>query len=183
MALLLCQPLAAQRKAFPDLLKAQYAGNIGQFGAGIAYQTPNRKFEGDLLLGYLPEAYSHRSLWTLALKGHYYPIHIRLSEHYNWSPLGPGVMATYTFGDEFFLSNPRDQYPKGYYPFSTAMQFYLLGSGYLERSIRDHTFIKRIGITYEWNINGKEFFSLVQNSEALSPSDVISMAIGLRLTL
>lgn len=165
----------------PEHFTLQFAGSIGLFSAGAGYTSPNKRWESDLLLGYVPESIAGTSIWTAALKGYWLPLQqLQLSEKVAFSPITTGLMLTYTFGDNYFLWNP-DRYPKGYYTFSTAMHLYFqLGNQWYFSLHPDKK--QQFRFYYEVNSSAEEIISFIQNRRALSPLDIFHLSIGVRFS-
>lgn len=160
----------------PDHTTLQFAGSIGLFSAGFGYRNPKNTLEGELLFGYVPASIGGDRLYTAALKGNWIPFVLFSDKFVRVYPLQTGVMAAYTFGSEFFGTQP-DIYPKGYYPFSTAFHAYWqIGS---RLSIPVNT--NRLEFYYEVNANAEELITWAQNPDFIGPGKIFRLALGLKL--
>lgn len=160
----------------PDHATLQFAGSIGVGSLGAGYRNPKNTLEGELLLGYLPASMGGDHFFTPALKGNWLPFLLFEDRKVQLYPIQTGVMVAYTFGSEFFSKQP-DYYPKGYYPFSTAIHAYWqLGS---RISVPMKT--NRLEFYYELNASAEEIITLVQNPNFITPGKIFSLALGLKL--
>jgi hypothetical protein len=112
-------------------------------------------------------------LTTAAIKFNYIPFQFKIGEHLQIKPIRTGVMAAYTFGPEFWGVQP-DNYPKGYYTFSTAWHgYYQLGS-----SINFPAGSDRLGVYYEFNTSIEEIVTWIQNPDFIGPGKIFNLALG-----
>lgn len=170
--------LQAQRRPalLPDYATAQYAGSIGLGAVGFGYHNGKRTIESELLLGYLPAAFGGDRLFTAAMKSNVVMHPLFKNRKVQLYPFHTGVMVAYTFGDQFFAKQP-DQFPKGYYTFSTALHAYWQFGSRISVPVKD----KRLEFYYELNASAEELVSMIQNPRFLTPDKIFSLALGVKL--
>ena len=162
-------------------LKAQFAGDIGLVAVGVGKEMLNQKLDADIFLGYLPESFGGEDLVTTALKLAYVPFQTLQAGNVDWQPLRTGLQLAYTFGDDYFAFEPRDQYPKGYYGFSTALHLYYFLGGELGLTRVKH--LEKFGVYYEVGALGKYLLSYITNPDYLSPGKIFHLALGVKYSL
>lgn len=155
----------------PNHLKAQYAGNIGMFSAGFGYRSPNKKWMGDLMYGFVPSSYADDPIHSLTIKGKYIPIdrdYKNRNIKMDWLQIG--LWFNYSFGDEYFLGLPS-YYDDGYYYFPTALNIGLtLGSEVRYRNW---------GLYYELGTTEKRTINYVKNMGSINFNEIWNIGIGL----
>jgi len=157
-------------KLMPSHVKLQYAGNIGMFSTGFGYRSPNQKWIGDFMYGFVPSSYANDPIHSLTLKGKYVPIDRSYSHTLQVDWLQVGLWFNYSFGDDYFLKLPS-YYDSGYYYFSTAMNIGLtLGS-----EVR----YKKWGLYYELGTTEKRTINYVKNAGSINFSEIWNIGIGL----
>ncbi len=160
----------------PDYATLQYAGSLGLGAAGFGYQNGKRTIESELLLGYLPAGFGGDRLFTAALKSNIVPFRLFSNKPVRLYPFYTGLMIAYTFGDQFF-AKPPDQYPKGYYTFSTAIHAYWQFGSRISIPVNN----RRLEFYYEFNASAEEIVSMIQNPRFLTPDKIFSLALGIKL--
>ena len=113
-------------RAIPTHIKAQYAGGMGflSFGCGWDYGKKCR-WETDVLVGFLPKAYSDRTHTTLTIKQNYIPWSIRCCERFAIEPFTAGIYFNWITGEDYWVREP-DRYPGDrYYGFTSRMRTHL----------------------------------------------------------
>ena len=95
----------------PTHFVIQNAGNMGVLSAGIGWSYgKNRKWETDLLIGFIPKHDSSRFKVTTTLKGNYIPWRIDLTpnatggdkHHWLFEPLTASLYLNTVYGSEFW---------------------------------------------------------------------------------
>lgn len=168
---------AQQRPALlPDYAVAQYAGSLGLGAVGFGYHNGKRTIESELLLGYLPAAFGGDRLLTAAMKSNVIFFNLFKDSQVQVYPLHTGIMVAYTCGDQFFAKQP-DQFPKGYYTFSTALHAYWQFGSRISVLVKD----RRLEFYYELNASAEEIVSMIQNPRFLTPDKIFSLALGVKL--
>ena len=165
----------------PYHAKVQYAGSIGFVSAGIGRSFFHEKLETDLFAGYLPEGIGGDHIWTAALKATAVPFKAIPVKALDWQPLRTGLQLAYTFGEQYFIVEPRDKYEKGYYGFPTAMHLYLHLGGLVDFARVEK--LQRLGFYYEVNTSAEYLISYIQNPKYLGPGKIFNLALGVRVRL
>ncbi|MDO6390611.1 hypothetical protein Q4E40_10775 [Pontibacter sp. BT731] len=182
--LLMLSPKAvlSQENAYsPYHAKVQYAGSIGFASVGIGRSFFDEKLETDLFVGYLPERIGGDHIWTAALKATAIPFKVIPVRSLDWQPLRLGLQLGHTFGEEYFIVEPRDKYEKGYYGFPTALHLYLQLGGQLDFGRIPK--LDRLGLYYEVNTSAEYLISYIQNPKYLGLGKIFNLALGVRVRL
>ena len=182
--LLLLSPQASHSQETPFSpyhAKVQYAGSIGFASVGIGRSFFHEKLETDLLIGYLPEKIGGDHIWTAALKATAIPFKAIPVRSLDWQPLRTGLQLGYTFGEQYFIVEPRDKYERGYYGFPTALHLYLTLGGQVDFTRVEK--LQRFGLYYEVNSSAEYLISYIQNPKYLSPGKIFNLALGVRVKL
>ncbi|WP_304065931.1 hypothetical protein [Pedobacter glucosidilyticus] len=168
----------------PKSVITQYAGSIGYLSAGVGYNL-NKSGNStlDIHYGHVP-ASKGGSLHIVTAKFAYRPFHVKINQHTTLSPLNPGFFLSYHAGSNFDSTWDDNNYPKGYYWWSTAFRPHLSLS--TELSLKSEKKLKSIGIKKlsfysEFNTNELYFVSLFQNSTYLKLHDIFKLGFGSRI--
>ena len=169
----------------PNIVKVQYAGNMGMFSAGVGWDYGKRRqWETDLYFGFIPPHSSGKTKMTMTLKQDYIPWSIQLKPSVAIEPLATGLYLNTVFGDEFWTHEP-ERYPKGYYQFSSRVRIHV----YLGQrvSFNVHTtdfwsFARNITLFYEVSSYDLMIASAVSN-HYLKPKDYLSLSVGAKFLL
>lgn len=172
----------------PDQAKLQLAGALGLLAAGGGWALLDRRLELDLFLGWVPESLAGFDLvavtgkvtwlpWTLSLDRRRLG-HFRL-DGWRLRPFTLATALTYTFGDQFFLRLP-DHHPPGYYPLPTAVRATFAVGGTLGRPLGRFA---QAGFYWEVVAVDLPLAYWLANQRAVDLSDVLSVALGVRLEL
>ena len=112
----------------PTHFVLQNAGNMGVVSLGIGWSYgKHRKWETDLLFGYIPKHQSTRGKLTTTLKGNFIPWDICLNPkadqqakgRWSFQPLTTSLYLNTVYGHEFWKSQPG-RYPDKYYEFISS---------------------------------------------------------------
>jgi hypothetical protein len=170
----------------PDDAIVQYAGSIGYFSVGAGYDIfKNKKGNIDFHYGYVP-ASKGGELHIVTAKFAYKPFEIKLDDWGTFYPFNPGVFFTYTFHNDLPFKFHSNQYPSGYYYWSSALRPHLSFTNEIELStakVWKDSKIKKIGIYTEFNTNDYYLINYIQNTSTLSLFDAFQLGIGIRLKL
>jgi hypothetical protein len=157
---------------------------MGMVAGGVGYAFLRDKLEADILLGYVPEKYAGSTLGLVTLKALYTPYSVRLNEKFQLRPLTLGIYVSHTRG--VINDGEPDQYPKGYYWFSRNTRVGpLLGSrltyGYASAAHPERR--RRVSAYYELGSNDLYLVSYFSNGnrKALSPADILTLGLGLKM--
>ncbi|PKV67092.1 hypothetical protein [Pontibacter ramchanderi] len=165
----------------PYHAKVQYAGSIGFVSAGIGRSFFHEKLETDLFVGYLPEQIGGDHIWTTALKATAVPFKTIPVGSLDWQPLRTGLQLSYTFGEQYFIVEPREKYEKGYYGFPTALHLYLHLGGQVDFARVGE--LQRFAVYYEVNTSAEYLISYIQNPKYLGLGKIFNLALGVRVKL
>jgi len=161
----------------PGHAAMQLAGSIGFTSAGPGWSFWEEAVEAELMLGWAPRAIAGADFITLTLRGRWNPFRLRYG---NWTfrPLSVGGMFSYTFGGDYFLSQPG-RYPDGYYWFRTALRPALILGASVGHSARMFE-LDRVEAYAELVATD---FRLVQffHNPATVKTGIVSLALGARL--
>jgi hypothetical protein len=166
----------------PRHLILQTAGGMGMVAAGAGYTFLHDRLETDILLGFVPEKYAGSNLSVVSGKVLYTPFTVPLSEKLQLRPLTVGAYLSYTHGT--INDEAKGQYTKGYYWFSTDTRVGPLLGGrltYLRPDVSRRTLGQRISAYYELGTNDLYLVSYVLNYKALSPVDILTLGLGVKV--
>lgn len=176
---------SAQKLRFliPDGAIVQHAGSIGYFSGGVNYNFfKNQRGSFDVMFGVLPES-KGGSFKTLSTKFAYRPFEIKVNDWLIFHPVNPGAFLSYTLDKEFDLTWDKDQYPKGYYYWSEALRFHVSFGSELKfntTELWDSKKIKALTLYYEINTNDMYLVNYIQNTQAVSVTDIFKAGIGIK---
>ena len=172
----------------PTHFVIQNAGNMGLLSAGIGWSYgKNRKWETDLLIGFIPRHDSSRLKVTTTLKGNYIPWRIDLTPntiggdkpHWLFEPLTASLYLNTVYGSEFWKSQPS-RYPDKYYEFmSTKFRLNVAFGQRITLKVPDNKRRRhsRIALFYEIGSCDLYIRSLFQGQD-VSIGDIIGLSIG-----
>lgn len=184
--LVITEKISAQKKGFsinpPDHLKFQYAGGMGFISIGAGYSNKKQKLEADLYYGYLPKSIGGVSIHSISGKVTWIPIHPVSIKKYQVEPLMTGLVVNYSFGKQYFNFDPP-YYPYRYYSFPTAIHSALFLGSRIGFNFPTNTFVRRLSLYYEILSFDREFISLVSNPKSLQVTDIVTLSIGIRISL
>lgn len=184
--LLSVQALQAQSKFLqaikPDHLKLQWAGGIGFFAFGAGYESKNQKFETDIYYGFLPESVGGEDLHSATLKFNWFPLKPIEKGKWRIKPLSVGALVNYSFGSQYYSFDPRN-YPFNYYRIPTSLNTALLLGGQASFAVSAKKETRRLGFYYEILSFDREMVSFIVNTKALSLTDILTLGIGVKLSL
>jgi hypothetical protein len=164
----------------PDLAVGQFAGNIGFLSGGFGYQYARDKMELQLLYGYVPEKYGGQ-LHIVTAKSVYIPFtKLPLCKNTTADLLTLAIPVSYTFGDEYFVVAPREQYPKRYYDYSSAIRIGLCLGGRINYAI-PNSCLKEIGAYYELGTYDLLIHNYIFNVSQTPLSRIFSLGLGVRV--
>lgn len=168
----------------PTSAVLQHAGSIGMFSLGAGYKLNNSgKSTLDISYGYVPAKYGG-DLNILAAKFAYRPYSIRIKNWGTLYPTNPGVFLSYHAGGDFDSRWDDDEYPDGYYWWSTAFRPHVsLSTEFKLDAIKllPKLGVKSISIYSEFNTNELYGISYFQNSHDLDITGIFKLGIGTRV--
>ncbi len=173
----------AQKFLIPETAMVQRAGSIGYNAFGVGYNLfSNKNGSLDLTWGYVPKSKGGRQD-IFAAKFAYRPINIPLRKLGTWSALNPGVFITHHPGGKFHTTLNKDQYPAGYYWWSSAVRFHISGSTELKIDLPKSlikTGIEQVALYSEFNTNELYAVSWFKNREHLPLRDIFKLGFGVK---
>lgn len=175
--------LKAQRFLIPHTAMIQRAGSIGYNSFGVGYNLfGNNNGSLDLTWGYVPKSKGGR-LDILAAKFAYRPINIKLGKFGVLSPVNPGVFVSYHLGGKFHTTFNKDQYPDGYYWWSSAVRIHLSASTELKINTPQSlakTGIEQLALYGEFNTNELYAVSWFKNRKHFPLRDIFKLGFGVK---
>lgn len=158
-------------KIMPHSVKLQYAGNIGMFSTGIGYESPNKRWKGDLLYGFVPRKYSGTEpIHSLTIKGKYSTLHRGYREDIKVEWLQMGLWINYALNEDFFFTLPN-YYEPNYYLIRPGLNI----GGFLGGEAR----YKNLGLYYEVGTTDKYLIHFIKNFKSVQFNHIVSAGIGL----
>lgn len=163
----------------PDQTKLQLAGWIGFVSPGAGYSWFDRRLEADLFFGWVPPPLGGEHIVSLTGKVTWLPLRVGEPEKITVHPVTISAQLTYTFGSEYWVLEPSGRYPTpDYYPLPTALRAGLGVGGDVGRPLWG---LERVSVYYEAVALDLMLGNWIGNHESLGPSDVFSLAVGLRI--
>lgn len=173
----------AQHFLIPQTALVQHAGSIGYNTIGIGYNLFGNKLGSlDLTYGHVPKSKGGK-LDIFAAKFAYRPINVKLGEFGVLNVINPGAFISYHPGGKFHTTLDRDQYPAGYYWWSSAVRFHLSASTELRVNTPkkwSRTGIEQISVYSEFNTNELYAVSWFINREHLPLRDIFKLGFGVK---
>ena len=173
----------------PTHFLIQNAGNMGVLSAGIGWSYgKTRKWETDLLFGYIPRHDSSRGKLTTTLKVNFIPWRIDLNPksaeeqwHWKFEPLTASLYLNTVYGHEFWKSQPS-RYPDKYYEFmSTKFRLNIALGQRISLKIAESKRKRhnRISLFYEVGTCDLYIRSLFQGQD-VSIGDILGLSLGVK---
>ena len=175
--------VSAQKFLIPHTAMVQRAGSIGFNSFGVGYNLFGNKMGSlDLTYGYVPKSKGGK-LDIFAVKFAYRPLNIKLKEFGTLHLINPGVFVSHHPGSKFHTTLDRDQYPAGYYWWSSAVRFHLTASTELRintpKSLSS-TGIEQLALYCEFNTNELYAVSWFINREHFPLRDIFKLGFGIK---
>ena len=168
----------------PRHLVLQTGGGVGLVAGGVGYTFLRDRFTADILVGYVPKKYAGSTLTPATGKLLYWPYTVPLGKKWQLRPLAVGLYMSYAHG--IINDGKPNQYPDGYYWFSTTTRVGPLLGGQLTyrhsvaaRPDRQ----RRLSAYYELGTNDLYLVSYFSSSRGLSPVDILTLSLGLKVDL
>lgn len=160
----------------------QFCGNMGVFSLGIGWEYgKRRKWETQLLFGYIPKFSSDDEKYTFTLKENFIPWRKDIGKGWWFEPLECSLYFNTVFGHDFWTKQPT-KYESGYYPFSTRIRPNLaLGERFrydIPHNKRKR--IKSITVFYELGTTDIYFMRFYRNGNAKF-WDVFGLSLGFKV--
>jgi len=173
----------AQKFLIPQTAMIQRAGSIGYNSFGVGYNLfGNKKGSLDLAWGYVPKSKGGRQD-IFAAKFAYRPISIKLSDFGVLNLANPGLFVSHHPGGKFHTTLNKEQYPAGYYWWSSAVRFHLSASTELKintpKSLAQ-TGVEQVALYGEFNTNELYAVSWFKNRKNLPLGDIFKIGFGIK---
>jgi len=97
----------------PDLVKYQFAGNIGFMSVGVGYNWWREVAQTDIMYGFVPEHHGDAVIHTFTVKNTFSIYEFNILKKYNLSPT-MGFSISLEPGENSYMRVP-DRYPDDYY--------------------------------------------------------------------
>ncbi len=173
----------AQKFLIPRTATIQRAGSIGYNSFGVGYNLfGNKRGSLDLAWGYVPESKGGRQD-IFAAKFAYRPVRIKLKDFGELNLANPGVFVTHHPGGKFHTTLNKDQYPAGYYWWSSAVRFHISASTELKINTPKRlvkTGVEHLAVYGEFNTNELYAVSWFKNRDHLPLRDIFKLGFGVK---
>lgn len=174
---------SAQKFLIPQTATIQRAGSIGYNSFGVGYNLfGNKRGSLDFSWGYVPKSKGGRQD-IFAGKFAYRPISIKLRDFGVLNLVNPGVFVTHHPGGKFHTTLNKDQYPEGYYWWSSAVRFHISASTELKINTPKkltRTGVEQIALYGEFNTNELYAVSWFKNRKQLPFLDIVKLGFGVK---
>lgn len=174
---------SAQKFLIPRTAMIQRAGSIGYNAFGVGYNLfGNKRGSLDLAWGYVPESKGGRQD-IFAAKFAYRPLKIKLNDFGMLYVANPGVFVTHHPGGKFHTTLNKDQYPAGYYWWSSAVRFHISASTELRINTPKslvRTGVEQMAVYGEFNTNELYAVSWFKNRDHLPFRDIFKLGFGVK---
>ena len=181
--LLVSVNVRAQKFLIPQTAIIQRAGSIGYNSFGVGYNLfGNKRGSLDLSWGYVPKSKGGRQD-IFAGKFAYRPISIKLRDFGVLNLANPGVFVTHHPGGKFHTTLNKDQYPAGYYWWSSAVRFHISASTELKINTPKSlvkTGLEQVAVYGEFNTNELYAVSWFKNQGQLPFVDIFKLGFGIK---
>lgn len=174
---------AGWERTVPTHVKVQYAGGMGFLSAGIGWDYGRKcRWETDVLIGFLPKAYSDRTHATLTLRQNYIPWSIRCCDRFAVEPFACGIYLNLISGEDYWVREP-DRYPSArYYGFTSRLRAHLYVGQRFTYYLKNDSLLRHITLYYELSANDLDIIAKCGN-KSLALSDIVFFSVGIKLQL
>ena len=170
-------------RLLPTHVKAQYAGGMGfmSFGCGWDYGKKCR-WETDVLVGFLPKAWSDRTHATFTLRQNYIPWSIRCCERFAVEPFTTGLYLNFISGEDYWVRE-ADKYPgDSYYGFTSRLRAHLYVGQRFTYYLKNDGLLRNITLYYELSANNLDIIAKCGN-KSLDLSEIVYFSLGIKFQL
>lgn len=170
-------------RLLPTHVKAQYAGGMGfmSFGCGWDYGKKCR-WETDVLVGFLPKAWSDRTHATFTLRQNYIPWSIRCCERFAVEPFTTGLYLNFISGEDYWVRE-ADKYPgDSYYGFTSRLRAHLYVGQRFTYYLKNDGLLRHITLYYELSANDLDIIAKCGN-KSLDLSEIVYFSLGIKFQL
>ena len=170
-------------RTIPTHAKAQYAGGMGFISVGWGWDYGRKcRWETDVMIGFLPKAYSDKFHTTFTLKQNYIPWSIRCCDRLAIEPLSCGIYFNFISGEDFWVREP-DRYPGDkYYNFTSRLRTYCYAGQRLTYYLKGNSLLRNITLYYELSANDLDIAAKFGN-RSISFSDIFYFSFGVKFQL
>jgi len=165
----------------PQYALVQHAGSIGYLSLGAGYELfRNKRGSLEFTYGEVPKS-KGGPLHIISTKFAYRPFEVKVNDRIKVYPANPGAFLSYHLDKQFGLGFDREQYGKGYYGWPTALRGHVSLSN--EVAIKTGEKVRSVTLYSEFNVNDLYLASFFykNNSEWLSPLDIIKLGLGIKV--
>lgn len=170
-------------RLLPTHVKAQYAGGMGfmSFGCGWDYGKKCR-WETDVLVGFLPKAWSDRTHATFTLRQNYIPWSIRCCERFAVEPFTTGLYLNFISGEDYWVRE-ADKYPgDSYYGFTSRLRAHLYVGQRFTYYLKNDGLLRNITLYYELSANDLDIIAKCGN-KSLDLFEIVYFSLGIKFQL
>lgn len=183
LLLLISIRATAQKFLIPRTAIVQRAGSIGYNSFGVGYNLfEKQKGSLDFSWGYVPKSKGGRQD-IFAAKFAYRPINLKLKDFGQLNLANPGVFVSHHPGGKFHTTFDKEQYPDGYYWWSSAVRVHLSLSTELKLNTPKSltkTGVEHVALYGEFNTNELYFVSWFRNRDKLPFADIVKLGFGVK---
>ena len=171
------------RSLTPDFLRLQYAGSIGliNMGWGWAYAR-ERRFETDIMLGFVPSYDKEDPFFTFTLRQSYMPWRLPIgTKGFGCQPLSCGFFFNSVLRSDYWTREPERYPDRSYYKFSTKIRIHLfVGQRYTCHIPSERRLLARnISAVWELSVCDLYFLNKVVN-KSVPWYEMFSLSLGLK---
>lgn len=165
----------------PEQLWVHYAGNMGMFSFGPAWDWgKKRQFETGFLLGYIPKFSSDSPKMTLTFKFNYIPYKFLDGEKISYTPFYTGFYTSTVFGHEFWTYQSQD-YPKKYYHFSTNTRWNIFVGQQFSHIFSQNKILPLRRVTYFCELSTDDYrLRHIAVNRKMKFKEMFTLSLGLR---
>ena len=151
------------------------------FGAGWDYGRKCR-WETDLLVGFLPKAYSDEFHLTFTIKQNYIPWSILCCDRLAIEPFSCGIYLNYISGQDYWVREPARYPGDSYYGFTSRVRVHVYIGERFTYYLKNNSLLRNITLYYELSANDLDIIAKCGN-KSLKLSDIVYFSIGIKFQL
>jgi len=170
-------------RIIPTHTKIQFAGGMGILSAGAGWDYGKQKrWETDILLGYLPKKYADESHITLSLRQNYIPWLLILNNRFNFEPFTCGIYMNFISGEKFWIQQPARYPGQRYYAFTSRLRTHIYVGQRITYNILSNSSLQGITLYYELSANDLNIVSKFGNKR-MKLSDIVYFSAGVKFQI